>query len=129
MLAVSTPMKSIWAIPGDARAMSATQKQQLAGLLDMSARELDGKVAAEKTFVFIKRQVPPETAERVPALKLPGMHQEKEYRRYYPTGDMTAQDVYKRQLPPCLPPSSRGRILEASASCSVTSAPAAKKRC
>ncbi len=93
MLAVSTPMKSIWAIPADARMMSATQKQQLAGLLDMSARELDGKIAAEKTFVFIKRQVPPETAERIAALKLPGVHQEKEYRRYYPTGDMTAHIV------------------------------------
>ncbi len=93
MLAVSTPMKSIWAIPADARTMNATQKQQLAGLLDMSARELDGKIAAEKTFVFIKRQVPPETAERIAALKLPGVHQEKEYRRYYPTGDMTAHIV------------------------------------
>ncbi len=93
MLAVSTPMKSIWAIPADARTMSATQKQQLAGLLDMGTRELDGKIAAEKTFVFIKRQVPPETAERIAALKLPGVHQEKEYRRYYPTGDMTAHIV------------------------------------
>ena len=37
MLAVSTPMKSIWAIPGDARTMSAEQKRQLAELLDMSA--------------------------------------------------------------------------------------------
>ncbi len=93
MLAVSTPMKSIWAIPGDARAMPAPQKQQLAGLLDMSVRELDGKLASEKTFVFVKRQVPPETADRIAALKLPGVHQEKEYRRYYPTGDMTAHIV------------------------------------
>ena len=93
MLAVSTPMKSIWAIPGDARTMNAAQKRQLAALLDMSVRELDGKIAPEKTFVFIKRQVPPETADRIAALKLPGVHQEKEYRRYYPTGDMTAHIV------------------------------------
>ena len=93
LLAVSTPMKSIWAIPGDARAMSAAQKRQLAALLDISVREVDGKIAPEKTFVFIKRQVPPETAERIAALKLPGVHQEKEYRRYYPTGDMTAHIV------------------------------------
>ncbi len=93
MLAVSTPMKSIWAIPGDARTMSGAQKLQLAALLDMSVRELDGKIAPEKTFVFVKRQVPPETAERIAALKLPGVHQEKEYRRYYPTGDMTAHIV------------------------------------
>ncbi len=93
LLAVSTPMKSIWAIPGDARTMSAAQKRQLATLLDISLRELDGKIAPEKTFVFIKRQVPPETADRIAALKLPGVHQEKEYRRYYPTGDMTAHIV------------------------------------
>ena len=93
MLAVSTPMKSIWAIPGDARTMLLVQKQQLAGLLDMTVRELDGKIASDKTFVFVKRQVPPETADRIAALKFPGMHQEKEYRRYYPTGDMTAHIV------------------------------------
>ncbi|MGB9493430.1 MAG: penicillin-binding protein 2 [Azonexus sp.] len=93
MLAVSTPMKTIWAIPGDARTMSGEQKRQLAALLDMTTRELDGKIAPDKTFVFVKRQVPPETAERIAALKLPGVHQEKEYRRYYPTGDMTAHIV------------------------------------
>ena len=93
MLAVSTPMKSIWAIPGDARTMDAPQKKQLATLLDMSVRELDGKIAADKTFVFVKRQVPPETAEHIMQAKFPGVHQEKEYRRYYPTGDMTAHIV------------------------------------
>ncbi|MGB7500818.1 MAG: penicillin-binding protein 2 [Azonexus sp.] len=93
MLAVSTPMKTIWAIPGDARTMSGEQKKQLATLLDMSTRDLDAKIAPDKTFVFVKRQVPPETAERIATLKLPGVHQEKEYRRYYPTGDMTAHIV------------------------------------
>ncbi len=93
MLAVSTPMKSVWAIPSDARTMDAGQKRQLAGLLDMPVRELDGKLASEKTFVFVKRQVSPEVADRIVALKLPGVHQEKEYRRFYPTGDMTAHIV------------------------------------
>jgi len=93
MLAVSTPMKSIWAIPGDARTMSGEQKRQLAQLLDMNVRELDGKIASEKTFAFVKRQVSPETADRIAALKFPGVHQEKEYRRFYPTGDMTAHIV------------------------------------
>ncbi len=93
MLAVSTPMKTVWAIPGDARTMTPAQKQQLAALLDMNVRELESKIGIDKTFVFVKRQVPPETADRVAALKLPGIHQEKEYRRYYPTGDMTAHIV------------------------------------
>ncbi len=93
MLAVSTPMKTIWAIPGDARQMSGEQKRQLAGLLDMGVRELDAKIASEKTFTFIKRQVSPETADRIAVHKFPGVHQEKEYRRYYPTGEMTAHIV------------------------------------
>ncbi|MCG2576505.1 penicillin-binding protein 2 [Dechloromonas sp. XY25] len=93
LLAVSTPMKTIWAIPGDARTMTAPQKGQLAELLGISVRELDGKIATEKTFTFIKRQVSPETADRIAALKFPGVHQEREYRRFYPTGDMTAHIV------------------------------------
>lgn len=93
MLAVSTPMKSIWAIPGDARQMSLEQKRQLAAYLDISAKELDGKLGSDKSFVFVKRQVPPEVADRIAAMKLPGVHDEKEYRRYYPTGDMTAHIV------------------------------------
>jgi cell division protein FtsI (penicillin-binding protein 3) len=93
MLAVSTPMKSIWAIPADARTMSPAQKRQLAGLLEISQAELEARIAPEKTFAFIRRQVPPETAERIAALKFPGVHQEREYRRFYPTGDMTAHIV------------------------------------
>ncbi len=93
ILAVSTPMKSIWAIPADARTLSAEQKRQLAALLEMSVRDLDGKLASEKTFVFVKRQVPPEMADRVAAQKFTGVHQEKEYRRFYPAGDMTAHIV------------------------------------
>jgi cell division protein FtsI (penicillin-binding protein 3) len=93
MLAVSTPMKTVWAIPADARTMTADQKRQLAALLEMSLRELDAKIGQDKTFTFVKRQVPPETAARVAALKLPGVHQEREFRRFYPTGDMTAHIV------------------------------------
>ncbi len=93
LLAVSTPMKSIWAIPADARTMDDEQKRQLAALLEIPLRELDGRLASEKTFAFIKRQVPPDVADRIAALKLPGVHQEKEYRRFYPAGEMTAHIV------------------------------------
>ena len=93
MLAVSTPMRSIWAIPSDARTMSAEQKRQLAQMVDLKPRELDARLASEKNFVFVKRQVPPQVAEQIAALKLPGVHQEKEYRRFYPAGEMTAHLV------------------------------------
>lgn len=93
MLAVSTPMKTIWAIPADARGLPAESRHQLADLLGMTVPDLDGRLASEKTFVYVRRQVSPEVADRIAALKLSGIHQEKEYRRYYPTGDMTAHIV------------------------------------
>ncbi len=92
VLAVSTPMKSVWAIPGDAK-LTAEQVKQLAGLLEMSVKELQRKLASDKPFVFLQRQVPPESADKVAALKLPGVGQDKEYRRFYPTGEMTAHIV------------------------------------
>ena len=89
MLAVSTPVKSVWAIPEDAR-LTPPQARELAALLEMDVRELNRRLAAEKDFVFIKRQIPPDVAEKVAALNLPGIHQQREYRRYYPAGDVTA---------------------------------------
>ncbi len=89
VLAVSTPVKAIWAIPDDAR-LTPAQVRELAGLLEMDVRELNRRLASDKDFVFIKRQVPPDVAAKVMALKLPGIHEQKEYRRYYPTGEVMA---------------------------------------
>ena len=89
VLAISTPVKSIWAIPDDAKLQPA-QTRQLAQLLDMDVRELTRKLASDKDFVYIKRQIPPDVADQVAALKLPGIHQQQEYRRYYPAGELTA---------------------------------------
>jgi len=92
VLAVSTPMKSIWAIPAEAR-LTPEQTTQLAALLEMDVKELKRRLASDKTFVFLQRQLPPEIGDKVAALKLPGIGQDKEYRRYYPTGEMTAHLV------------------------------------
>jgi cell division protein FtsI (penicillin-binding protein 3) len=89
VLAVSTPVKAIWAIPEDAR-LAPAQSRELAALLEMDLRELNRKLASDKDFVFIKRQIPPDVADRVGALHLPGIHDQREYRRYYPSGDVMA---------------------------------------
>ncbi len=89
MLAISTPVKSVWAIPEDAQ-LSPAQIRSLAAVLDTDVRELSRKLAGERDFVYLKRQVPPEAAEKVVAMKLPGIHQQQEYRRYYPAGEVTA---------------------------------------
>lgn len=89
MLAVSTPVRSIWAIPSDAR-LEPAQARQLAKLLEVDVAELDARLGASRDFVYLKRQVAPDEAERIAALKLPGIHQQREYRRFYPGGEVMA---------------------------------------
>lgn len=90
VLAMSTPVKSVWAIPEDAKKLTPHQSRELARLLEMDVRELNGKLAADRDFVYVRRQVPPDVAERVAALRLPGIHEQGEYRRFYPSGDVVA---------------------------------------
>jgi cell division protein FtsI (penicillin-binding protein 3) len=88
-LAVSTPVKSIWAIPEDVK-LSPAQSRDLAQMLELDVRELNRKLASERDFVFVKRQIPPELATRVASFKYEGLHQQNEYRRYYPAGEVMA---------------------------------------
>ncbi|MDR2165058.1 MAG: penicillin-binding protein 2 [Zoogloeaceae bacterium] len=92
LLAVSVPARSIWAIPADAR-LSGAEIRQLAKLLEMDADALRRRLSGKGSFVYLQRQVSPETAERVAALKLPGIHQESEFRRTYPSADVAAHVV------------------------------------
>lgn len=92
VLAISTPMKSVWAMPADAK-LTPDQTKQLAALLELDVKELVRKLGSEKPFVYLQRQLPPDVGEKVAALKLPGVGLDKEYRRYYPSGEMTAHMV------------------------------------
>ncbi|HEY3078165.1 MAG TPA: penicillin-binding protein 2 [Burkholderiales bacterium] len=89
-LAVSTPVKSIWAIPSDVE-LKPAQKGKLVALLGLPAGELDKKLAEPaRDFAYLKRQVSPDTAEAVAQLGLRGIYESREYRRYYPAGEVTA---------------------------------------
>lgn len=88
-LAISTPVKSIWAIPEDAKLQPA-QARELASLLEMDVRELNNKLASDREFVFVKRQIAPDVAEKIKGLNLPGIHEQREYRRYYPAAEVSA---------------------------------------
>jgi len=48
---------------------------------------------ADREFVYLQRHVDPALAEQVAALKLPGVYLQREYRRYYPAGEVAAQIV------------------------------------
>jgi cell division protein FtsI (penicillin-binding protein 3) len=92
-LAISTPVKSVWAIPDDVNATPA-QLKSLAALLPLDPRELARKLSdAERDFVYLKRQIAPEAAARILELGISGVHQQNEYRRYYPGGESMAHVV------------------------------------
>jgi cell division protein FtsI (penicillin-binding protein 3) len=89
-LAISTPVDSVWANPqvlvehreglsSLARALG-TERVVLEKLINQRK---------EREFVYLQRHVSPETAQKVTALQLPGVALQREYRRYYPTGEVT----------------------------------------
>ncbi len=89
VLAISTPVKSVWAIPEDAK-LTPAQIRELAGLLQTDPRELARKLAAARDFTYLRRQIAPDVAAQIAALKLAGIHFQNEYRRYYPSGEVAA---------------------------------------
>lgn len=90
-LAVSTPVESVWASPVDLQASDA-QLKELAKLLEMDPGEVRERLreGAGREFVYLKRQLPPEIGARVAALEINGVFLKREFRRYYPSGEMTA---------------------------------------
>jgi cell division protein FtsI (penicillin-binding protein 3) len=91
VLATSLPVRAIWAIPESVPDdLGADKLQQLGKLLDMSNKELRTKLSEDKTFVYVKRQVPVDVAAQVAALDIPGIYQRNEYKRFYPEGEITA---------------------------------------
>lgn len=89
-LAVSTPAETIWASPPDVDA-SPKQVRQLAGILGMTESDLKARLFdTSREFVYLKRQLPPEQAQKVAMLAIPGISMRHEYRRYYPSGEVTS---------------------------------------
>ncbi|ADQ83658.1 Peptidoglycan glycosyltransferase [Methylovorus sp. MP688] len=92
-LAISTPVESIWASPPDVQA-TPQQISKMATLLKMKPAELNKKLANNpREFVYIKRRIPPELAKQVMQIGVPGVFMQREYRRYYPAGEVMAHLV------------------------------------
>lgn len=90
-LAISTPVQSVWVNPAQL-ARERDRWPALAQLLGLEVEELHRRVAerSEREFVYLKRHVDPMLAARVTRLGLDGVHLQREYRRYYPTGEVAA---------------------------------------
>lgn len=94
VLASSVPVRAIWAIPEDLNKASDAQIKQLASLLKMNPSDIRQRTEdEEKTFVYIQRQVPVEVADAIKKLKIPGVQQQVETRRFYPEGEVMAHVV------------------------------------
>ena len=91
-LAISSPVESIWANPRELL-KSPARLPALAQALGMPQDELAQRLStrAGKEFVYLKRRINPDEAARILALEIPGVASQREYRRFYPQGEMLAQ--------------------------------------
>ncbi|MEJ2572619.1 MAG: penicillin-binding transpeptidase domain-containing protein [Gammaproteobacteria bacterium] len=89
-LAISTPVDSIWADP-QLLSNASAQLPRLAKLLDLDVRWIKDRLHenANREFVYLKRAMPPARADKVMALNISGVFKQREYRRYYPAGEVT----------------------------------------
>jgi len=89
-LAVSTPVDTVWADP---RKLAEVPQDfpRLAKALDRDPQWLARRVTSnlDREFVFLARHMRPSDAAKVKALDIPGVDTLREYRRYYPAGEVT----------------------------------------
>jgi cell division protein FtsI (penicillin-binding protein 3) len=89
-LAVSTPVDSIWVNPGEL-AVATEQIPRLAGALKLDRQDVTRRVTSnlDREFLYVARHLQPADAEQIKALGIPGVYSSREYRRYYPAGEVT----------------------------------------
>ncbi|MBC7454965.1 MAG: penicillin-binding protein 2, partial [Massilia sp.] len=88
VLASSIPVKALWAIPDDVLKSPPEKLAALAKLLDMPEAELRKKLDSDRTFVYLKRQVEMDVIEQIRKLDIDGLDTRKEYKRFYPQGEV-----------------------------------------
>ncbi|MBE1161358.1 peptidoglycan D,D-transpeptidase FtsI family protein [Dyella acidiphila] len=90
-LAVSTPMVSITAVPSEVLE-NADRIPALAQALGTTPDDLKSYLEqrSDREFAYLRRQMSPDMAQGVLALGVPGVNGQREYKRYYPSGEVTA---------------------------------------
>jgi cell division protein FtsI (penicillin-binding protein 3) len=89
-IAVSTPVMSIWADP---RELQVEDIPALSVASGISARTLTARAEQHRAFMYVRRHMTPAQAEEILALDFPGVYAQREYKRYYPTGEVAAHVV------------------------------------
>ena len=90
-LAVSTPVDSVWINPAEF-ITARTSWGKLSNLLSLKTANVERLVLqrAQREFVYLKRHIRPELAEKVSELNIAGVYLQREYHRYYPAGEVAA---------------------------------------
>ena len=93
-LAISTPVDSVWANPKEL-ALAEDKIPALARALGLDEQTLIRQItfSMNKDFVYLRRHLSPDKAAEVMSLKLPGVNIQREYRRYYPAGEVVGHLV------------------------------------
>jgi len=93
VLASSLPVRAVWAIPEDLLNNPPEKIAALARLLEMPESELRKKLDSDRTFVYLKRQVEMPVVAEIEKLKVEGLDTRKEYKRFYPQGEVMTHVV------------------------------------
>jgi cell division protein FtsI (penicillin-binding protein 3) len=93
-LALSTPVDSIWVNPQEINE-NIDQLPKLAKALQQDPQALARRITSnlDREFLYLERHMPPEQAAQVKSLGVPGVYSLREYRRYYPAGEVTGHVV------------------------------------
>lgn len=91
-LAVSTPVTAIIANP---QQIQSDDIDRLAKAMGLPVSQLRSRLQRyrNKSFMYLARQLPAEEAKRILDLDIIGVSGQREYRRFYPAGEVTAQLV------------------------------------
>ena len=92
-LAISSPVSSLWANPKEL--LATDDYEELALSFGVSPEEFETRLRrnAHREFIYLRRLMPPPEAQKILDLEIPGVYEQREYRRFYPTGEVAAHLV------------------------------------
>ena len=90
-LAVSSPVESLWANPRELLP-HPEQIAELSEALGTGPGTLEARLAqrADREFVYLRRHMNPDSAAAILAREFPGVYSQREFRRFYPQGEVMA---------------------------------------
>ncbi len=93
VLATTMPTASLYANPQHIRDPRAAAQRLAAVLPDASTAQLAAKLASQRSFVWLQRNLTPRQQHAVNSLGIPGLYFQRERRRFYPHGTLTPHVV------------------------------------